>query len=305
MAVDVDRFLGRLVGPIHGRLVVDPELSNRLAAFADRARAAWPQVEIESSEFLEYVAERIAPDANERVLEELFADDLYLALGCVRRDPNALRSCEQAYARDIERGLDAINVPVSIRDEVWSRLRARIFVATPEAPPAISTFTGRGSLKKWLRVAASRLALNVIREQHRETPLQDQDLPEAAEDLQLGHLKRTYQSAFKEAFAGAIGDLTPDQRMLLRMHLLDKLTIDDLARLHRVHRTSTARWLRDARDVVAAGTRRRLHAALGVADEELDSIMNIVRSRLDLSLSRLFELAPPTDLPTKPTSDRE
>lgn len=154
--------------------------------------------------------------------------------------------------------------------------------------PAISTFTGTGSLKKWLRITATRLGLNVIRERHREAPMPEQDLPDAADDLALGHLKRTYQAAFKEAFAAALAELTAEQRTLLRMHIIDKLTIDDLARMHKVHRTSTARWLREAREALSDGTRARLHAALGVADEELDSIMNIVRSRLDLSLSRLF-----------------
>lgn len=287
MDVDVDRFLGRLVGPIFERLSAI-DLGARLVALDARARAAWPTVAIDRADFLDYLADRLSPDAQPNTLDDLFVEDLYLACGCARGEPAAIVACERAYANDVERGLDAINLATSLRDEVWSRLRARIFVATPEAPPAISTFTGTGSLKKWLRVAATRLGLNVVRERHREAPMPEMDLPDAADDLALGHLKRTYQAAFKEAFAAALAELTAEQRTLLRMHIIDKLTIDDLARMHKVHRTSTARWLREAREALSDGTRERLHAALGVADEELDSIMNIVRSRLDLSLSRLF-----------------
>lgn len=287
MDVDVDRFLGRLVGPVVERLSAI-DLGARLAALDARARAAWPTVAIDRADFLDYLAERLSPEAQANTLDDLFIEDLYLACGCARGEPAAIVACERAYANDVERGLDAINLATSLRDEVWSRLRARIFVATPDAPPAISTFTGTGSLKKWLRITATRLGLNVIRERHREAPMPEQDLPDAADDLALGHLKRTYQAAFKEAFAAALAELTAEQRTLLRMHIIDKLTIDDLARMHKVHRTSTARWLREAREALSDGTRARLHAALGVADEELDSIMNIVRSRLDLSLSRLF-----------------
>ncbi len=287
MDVDVDRFLGRLVGPVVERLSAI-DLGARLVALDARARAAWPTVAIDRADFLDYLAERLSPDAQANTLDDLFVEDLYLACGCARGEPAAIVACERAYANDVERGLDAINLATSLRDEVWSRLRARIFVATPDAPPAISTFTGTGSLKKWLRITATRLGLNVIRERHREAPMPEQDLPDAADDLALGHLKRTYQAAFKEAFAAALAELTAEQRTLLRMHIIDKLTIDDLARMHKVHRTSTARWLREAREALSDGTRARLHAALGVADEELDSIMNIVRSRLDLSLSRLF-----------------
>lgn len=287
MDVDVDRFLGRLVGPVVERLSAI-DLGARLVALDARARAAWPTVAIDRADFLDYLAERLSPEAQANTLDDLFIEDLYLACGCARGEPAAIVACERAYANDVERGLDAINLATSLRDEVWSRLRARIFVATPDAPPAISTFTGTGSLKKWLRITATRLGLNVIRERHREAPMPEQDLPDAADDLALGHLKRTYQAAFKEAFAAALAELTAEQRTLLRMHIIDKLTIDDLARMHKVHRTSTARWLREAREALSDGTRARLHAALGVADEELDSIMNIVRSRLDLSLSRLF-----------------
>lgn len=291
--MDVERFLGRLLGPIYQSLSSDPTLSTRLTALVERAVAAWPGVNLDAHRFVEHLADRIAADAPADILERLYTDDLYLAAACSTGDAAALAACERAFAGDIEHALAAVRLPTSMRDEVWSRLRARVFVATPEAPPAISTFTGRGSLKKWLRVAATRLALNEMRDRQRESPLSDRDLPEAADDLQLGHLKRTYQHAFKQAFADAIADLTPAQRTLLRMHLLDKLSIDDLARLHRVHRTSTARWLREAREVLANGTRERLHAVLGVRDDELDSIMNVVRSRLDLSLSRLFASDPP------------
>ena len=288
MDLDVDRFLGRLVGPVFERLSATPDLAGRLAALDSRARAAHPAVTIDREEFLEYLADRLSPEATLATLDELFVEDLYLACGCARGHPAALVACERLYTADVNRGLDTINLAVSLRDEVWSRLRARVFVATPEAPPAIASFTGTGSLKKWLRVAATRLGLNVIRERHRETPMVEHDLPDAADDLSLGHLKRTYQAAFKTAFAEALAELTAEQRTLLRMHIIDKLTIDDLARMHKVHRTSTARWLREAREALSDGTRARLHAALGVQDEELDSIMNIVRSRLDLSLSRLF-----------------
>lgn len=284
----MDRFLGRLVGPVFERLSASTDLGARLVALDARARAAWPTFTIDRGEFLDYLADHLSPEAQASTLDDLFAEDLYLACACVRGDSAALAACERAYSADVERGLDAIKLATSLRDEVWSRLRARIFVATPEAPPAIASFGGTGSLKKWLRVAATRLGLNVMRERHREAPMPEQDLPDAADDLALGHLKRTYQAAFKTAFADALADLTAEQRTLLRMHIIDKLTIDDLARMHKVHRTSTARWLREAREALSDGTRARLHAALGVADEELDSIMNIVRSRLDLSLSRLF-----------------
>jgi RNA polymerase sigma-70 factor (ECF subfamily) len=289
VVVDTDRFLLRVVGPVYGALAARPDLAAVLGDLWVRARVEWPELELSQEAFLDHVAERVPPDADGNVLGELFAADLYLAAACFHREVAAIVACERAHADDIERGFDSLGATPGLREETWQRLRERIFVGVGDQPPAIGSFTGRGSLRKWLRVAATRLALNVIRSQRRETPLdQAPDLEDAADDLELGHFKRTYQAAFKQAFGEALGSLTAEKRTLLRMHLLDKMTIDDIAALHHVHRTSAARWLREARADLADGTRERLRVQLGIAGDELESVMKIVRSRLDLSLTRLF-----------------
>jgi RNA polymerase sigma-70 factor, ECF subfamily len=287
--IDADRFLSRLVGPIYDALAARVDLASVLGAVVTRARAAHPDLVLDENAFLDHLADRLPPDAGVAVLDELFLEDLYLAAACTASDPVAVARCEQLNARDIERGFDSLSATPALREETWQRLRERIFVGKRDQPPAIASFTGRGSLRKWLRVAATRLALNVVRSQRRDEPIEAAaELEDAADDLALGHFKRTYQAAFKEAFGAAVAELTPLQRTLLRMHLLDRLSIDQLGELHGVHRTSAARWLREARALLAEGTRRHLHARLGVSDPELDSIMNVVRSRIDLSLTRLF-----------------
>lgn len=293
VAVDLAGFLSRLPPGAAEQLGDETALAAALEARWVQARAAWPGVEVPAEAFLAHVADRIDP-ANPAGWTALLTDDLYVAAGCAAGAPAAIAACQRACQRDIDRGLSSVDAPVAIHDEVTSALYARVFVGTEDAPPAILAFSGRGGLRKWMRVAATRLALNVLRSQHREAPLPETMELADAQDLELGHLRRTYQEAFRAAFADAMGELTAEQRTLLRMHLIDKLSIDDLARLHHVHRTSTARWLREARALLAEGTRRRLHGSLGVGEAELDSIMVLVRSQLDLSLTRLLGGKPPT-----------
>jgi RNA polymerase sigma-70 factor (ECF subfamily) len=75
----------------------------------------------------------------------------------------------------------------------------------------------------------------------------------------------------------------------LRQHILDELTIDDLARLYRVHRATCARWLTDARLELGKGTRKRLIAALGVKSDELESLLRFLDSDIELSISRILK----------------
>jgi RNA polymerase sigma-70 factor (ECF subfamily) len=66
------------------------------------------------------------------------------------------------------------------------------------------------------------------------------------------------------------------------------LTVDILGRLHGVHRATAARWVEAARASVVRAVRRHLRGTLGLGASELDSIVGLVKSGLDVSLTRLL-----------------
>lgn len=74
---------------------------------------------------------------------------------------------------------------------------------------------------------------------------------------------------------------------MLRQHVLDGMTIGQLGALYRMHRTTTARTLEQARRFLLAATRSHMRAELDVSSTELDSILRLIRSRLDGSLRGL------------------
>jgi RNA polymerase sigma-70 factor (ECF subfamily) len=104
-------------------------------------------------------------------------------------------------------------------------------------------------------------------------------------DPRLDDLRRRYRGDFAAAFRAALAALPVRERNLLRQHHMDGLTIDQLAGLYRVHRATAARWVARARTTLSGETRRRLMERLGVATQDADSIIRLVRSQLDLSLS--------------------
>jgi RNA polymerase sigma-70 factor (ECF subfamily) len=72
------------------------------------------------------------------------------------------------------------------------------------------------------------------------------------------------------------------------MHLLDGASIDRIAAVHSVHRATAARWLERIRERLASGTRRLLQERLRVSRDELASLVRLIDSQLDLSLSTLL-----------------
>jgi len=58
--------------------------------------------------------------------------------------------------------------------------------------------------------------------------------------------------------------------------------------MYRVHRATAARWVAAAREALFEETRARVES-VGVAGNELTSIVRLVQSQIHLSLTRLLQ----------------
>jgi RNA polymerase sigma-70 factor, ECF subfamily len=167
-------------------------------------------------------------------------------------------------------------------------LRHALLVADSE-PPRIIRFAGRGDMRRWVRVMAVRDALALTRASRRVTG--DEALEDAVatdDNPEVQYLKRRYRDEFATAFGQAVERLSHRDRLLLRQHFLDGVTVGRLAELHRVHRATATRWLDDARTAVLTATREILMARLDVAPAELDSIMRLIGSQLAVNPRVLY-----------------
>ena len=240
------------------------------------AQAAWPELSVPGDVFRAYAAQRDADAAR--------AGELYLACACAHGDPRAIAALEARYFGDIDRALGRRQLAPAAIAEVKQILREKLFVGSA---PKIAEYDGRGDLGAWLRTTAIRQALKLLRSERRERPASDErilDGPALEDDPELALVKGTSHAAFKNAFQKALGALEPRQQNLLRQHFLDGLTLDELAKLHSVHRATCARWLAQARQAVLEGTRAALSAEIGVGTAEYESLMRVVRSRFEVTL---------------------
>jgi RNA polymerase sigma-70 factor (ECF subfamily) len=101
------------------------------------------------------------------------------------------------------------------------------------------------------------------------------------------HVKEFYRREFKRAFETALRALPHREKTLLRQHYLDGATLDEIALLYRVHRSTAVRVLGRAQEMVLASTRDLLMSELDVPSQELDSILRMIWSRIEFSLRAL------------------
>jgi RNA polymerase sigma-70 factor (ECF subfamily) len=218
------------------------------------------------------------------------AGDIYLAAACAAGDAAAIAKLDALLPEIVHPALARLRVPASDYSEIVQRVRVALLAPSGDREPGIAGYRGRGVLRAYVRSVAARLAITRIQ---RETAPNADDpgelmalLPDSGDSAELKLLKQRYRADLRRAFAEAFAALAPRDRTLLRQHYLDGLTVDQLAPLHRVHRATCARWVEGARTKVLRDVRRRLHASLGLDERELDRAVDLVRSQLDLSLSR-------------------
>ncbi len=288
-----DRLVQAFVSeyPDHGEGRAD--LEARLRSWVEDAVRHWPDLRLDDAALGRGLAQ-VVRDAG-CFPERSAAADVVLAIGCATGEPAALRLFDRHYVQGLEGILADRSGGRDRVDEVHQRLRTRLLTGRP---PAILRYAGQGRLAGLVRVAATRLALNLRRDEQRRTQRQDELaadwLSDAVDDPELDRIKRQHARAFKDAFQGAVAELSPRQRTLLRLHLLERLSIDEIGSIYGAHRSTAARWLARAREVVADRTRERLAEGLR-GEPDLEQLMGLVRSRLDLSLSRVLGRAPPRE----------
>jgi len=284
----VDAFYERFRGETADTDRSALESSLEAALFA--ARAAWPEVALDESQFARALGENADPEtAPENGLLALHATDLYLARACANGDTAALRALEAGIFADVPAAIRSIVKSSAALDEAMQRVRASLLVAGDGAPPKIAEYAGRGSLHGWVRVVAVRVALMMVRRPRPEVPLESAllDMP-AGGDAELDYLRKRYGTEFKEAFAEAFAKLSAEERTLLELTVLEGVSLDRIGAMHRVNKSTVSRWLSKARETLLTETRRVMKERLRCSDKELESLLGLVRSQLDVSLERLL-----------------
>jgi RNA polymerase sigma-70 factor (ECF subfamily) len=265
------------------------QLSAAIAALVESAQRRWPALAVPAAAFGEFLAERVDADPLD-ALARLRGDDLYLACACLQGDPRALHALDVACLTPVADKLRRAGLPAEAVADARQKIAELLLVPGERSGPRLATYSGRGDLVGWLYVAIAREARRLAQREARYAPADGADLADETigADPELTHLKTTYSEAFRAAFHAAMDELDERERNLLRQHLLDGLSIDRIAALHQIHRATAARQLARVRERLAERTRARMIQQFGVEERESESILRLIRSQLDLSITRVL-----------------
>ncbi len=267
--------------------VVTASVDDQLAA----ARAVWPDLHVEPMRFSAELARRLGAELTPELVASVRADDVYLAIACGDGAPAAIAHLERDYLREVEVAAAKLRATNDQADEMRGRLRQLLFTAEDNRAAALASFSGRGDLRGYLRVIATRELIRMINRARREVALDEGvmlDRLGITSDPEIDIMRRRYGAEVDASVRAALARIDERGRALLRYYLIDGWNIDRIGTLYGVHRATVARWLTAVREGVGDNIRNELAARLSLPVDEVSSIIRMVHSRIEISFERLI-----------------
>ena len=261
-----------------------------LATHLAAARATWPSLAFVDADYVAWLQGALTEFDDPLVhFAKVDPGIAVLCFTAAHGNAEAHRLFELHFIPHVTPALARFGSDRDFAAEIAQRVRLKFLVAEPGEPALIIHYGLRGNLIGLVRVAAVREALNVRRSDKPAAPIESIEQLTGDRDPALRALKVKYAVDFERAFTAAVAELSVRDRQLLRLSLSVKASIDDIAKMFQTHRATAARWLNSARDALAAGTRRHLQASLGLPDDELMSLLRLVRTEA----TRMMASIPP------------
>src|SRR5438034_4298880 len=247
-----------------------------LARIYSNCVRTYPDFEVSLSDFSEAVIRAVdkylikfgvrdrIPTAREisRFINDLQSLDLYLALACARGNEQAWWEFDRNYRRFIERvGRHLVGTGADA-DEAIDFVYAELFgtnTASGTRQSKFKTFSGRGTLRGWLRAVIWHAIVDLYRGRANEISLDQcselNDEPRemrigaapahAAEDAMLETVVRErYRSATLAALDHSLAKLEPHETLLLMYYHIEGLKLREIARIIENPTSPMRRWFK-------------------------------------------------------------
>lgn len=283
-------LLGNCSDEVRAELDSVEDLEQTLEELVRRSTEQWPAFSISTEKYLRVLADslhasNVVPSQH---ISKVVAEDLFLALACSENIQGSVEALYELTLGPLQRALRRLGATSATRDEVVQRVYDSILVGDGAQ---IRRYTARGPLQSWVRTIGIRTCRRLMGVEKRDAG-KGENLEQIAQDpnnLEMAYLKAQYIEQFHAAFRQAVSVLEDRQRTILRQQHIDGLSVDALATLYKVHRATAARWAANARRILLDETRTILIASLSINSDEVDSIIRLVRSRIDISIQSFLK----------------
>ena len=262
-------------------------------------------------------------------LQQIQADDLFLALACANGNERAWWEFDQHHRSYLERvarhlartEIDAQEVVDTVYVELYGTR-----VVDGERVSKFATYSGRGSLRGWLRTVIWHSLVDLHRASHDEISLDEMtenvgegyvhaqfaELKLGGESEMLDQLARDrYRKVTLSAIENAFANLDNHEKLLLLYYHVENLKLREIARLventasplrgwfqrksvsreenpaSRIHESTVMRWLEKSYAKVLNHFRAELQSAYEMREEEITICLELATQ--DLASSNLYK----------------
>jgi RNA polymerase sigma-70 factor len=245
-----------------------------LSAIYTRCAEVYPDFDLSREKFSEAVVGAVnkylvgfakegeIPSAEEirKFINELQVFDLYLTLACGGGDEQAWCQFDRQYRSFMERlakqlvgrGMDANEVIESVYVELYG---TRTVDGVRQSK--FRTYTGRGTLRGWLRTVVSHAAVDLYRARQLEVPLDEwsksgasmtesRGWPSEAQGSETSMLENVtrerYRSAIIASLNQSLASLDAHETLLLLYYHVEDLKLREIARIAEAPNSAIRRW---------------------------------------------------------------
>lgn len=255
-------------------------------------------------------------------LGELQSADLYLALACARGNEHAWWEFDEGYRRYIERIARHLASIETDAEEVIDSVYVELYgtrVVSDVRQSKFATYTGRGTLRGWLRTVVWHAVIDLHRARHDEISIDDwsesggetHDRPgwraeaRGGEGAMLDRIVRErFQAATVAALDASFATLDDHEKLLLLYYHVENLKLREIARLveepasplrrwfqrqskrrtnapeSRVHESTVMRWLEKVYGKILERFRAQLIDKDGLTPEEIEMCVEMATEDL-------------------------
>ncbi len=222
-------------------------------------------------------------------LENLHAEDLFLAIACSKGDRIAWEYFADEYLPVARRCAEQACRHLSQSEDLAQELVTRML----EDGRRFAGYNGRGSLAGWLRVAVSHAAIDHFRRKRRQVSIEEAEdtgqaaafPPAGAGALDQGErLDARWGPVLLAVLVEEIRRLLPRDRLLLSLYYAQEVPLKTIGRQFGVHEATASRWLDRLRQDLRKRIEREMKRRHGIRAAELESLWRWVSEETDFSL---------------------
>lgn len=235
-----------------------------------------------AEDFADYLTSRARTAGVERDaggwLQALSLDDLYLARACVLRDENAWDECSRLhfgfmreFAARFLRREDAAEISDRVVAELWEKEK-------------LARYEGRSTLRTWLGAVVAHAALQagkaIRRQDERRAGAES-----VAESAGAAPEPERDQAArvLADITASAIQRLPSDDKLLLRLHYEQGLSLDQIVTIIGTSKATLSRRLKHLRDMIRNEVEREAREKYRASAADVRGLVDLGRLEIDLS----------------------